>query len=147
MFRSEEMALCQLFLQSESAYACVAELGELGLVQFRDVSALDDSRYCPEKGFFSKPINLFSTVESGRQRISAKVRQRSAAMRRDGAKTALVLKHRYFLQFESCTPISETGFLEKEIERDGIPTLDVGENPEAPQPREMVDLEVCLFFL
>ena len=29
MFRSEEMTLCQLFLQSESAYACVSELGEL----------------------------------------------------------------------------------------------------------------------
>ena len=38
LFRSEEMALCQLFLQSEAAYACVSELGELGLVQFRDVS-------------------------------------------------------------------------------------------------------------
>ena len=35
LFRSEEMALCQLFLQSEAAYACVSELGELGLVQFR----------------------------------------------------------------------------------------------------------------
>lgn len=32
------MTLCQLFLQSEAAYACVSELGELGLVQFRDVS-------------------------------------------------------------------------------------------------------------
>ena len=32
------MSLCQLFLQSEAAYACVSELGELGLVQFRDVS-------------------------------------------------------------------------------------------------------------
>lgn len=39
LLRSEEMTLCQLFLQSEAAYACVAELGELGLVQFRDVSA------------------------------------------------------------------------------------------------------------
>jgi V-type H+-transporting ATPase subunit a len=38
LFRSEEMTLCQLFLQSEAAYACVAELGELGLAQFRDVS-------------------------------------------------------------------------------------------------------------
>jgi len=38
LFRSEEMTLCQLFLQSEAAYACVSELGELGLVQFRDVS-------------------------------------------------------------------------------------------------------------
>lgn len=38
LFGSEEMTLCQLFLQSEAAYACVSELGELGLVQFRDVS-------------------------------------------------------------------------------------------------------------
>ena len=38
LFRSEEMALCQLFLQSEAAYACVSELGELGLVQFRDLN-------------------------------------------------------------------------------------------------------------
>lgn len=37
LFRSEDMTLCQLFLQSEAAYACVSELGELGLVQFRDV--------------------------------------------------------------------------------------------------------------
>ena len=40
LYRSEEMTLCQLFLQSEAAYACVSELGELGLVQFRDVSNL-----------------------------------------------------------------------------------------------------------
>lgn len=38
LYRSEEMCLAQLFLQTEAAYACVAELGELGLVQFRDVS-------------------------------------------------------------------------------------------------------------
>lgn len=35
-----------------------------------------------------------------------------------------------------------SGFLEKEIKRDDIPVLDVGDNPEAPQPREMIDLEV-----
>ena len=29
LFRSEEMTLAQLFLQSEAAYACVRELGEL----------------------------------------------------------------------------------------------------------------------
>lgn len=33
------MSLVQLFLQVEAAYCCVAELGELGLVQFRDVSS------------------------------------------------------------------------------------------------------------
>ncbi len=41
MFRSEEVCLVQLFLQSGSAYNCVSELGELGLVEFRDVSNLD----------------------------------------------------------------------------------------------------------
>lgn len=34
-------------------------------------------------------------------------------------------------------------YLEKEINKDGIPMLDTGESPEAPQPREMIDLEVC----
>lgn len=38
VFRSEEMCLSQLFLQVEAAYCCVSELGELGLVQFKDVS-------------------------------------------------------------------------------------------------------------
>ena len=40
LFRSEEMTLAQLFLQSEAAYCCVSELGEIGLVQFRDVSPM-----------------------------------------------------------------------------------------------------------
>lgn len=38
LFRSEKMTLAQLFLQSDSAYACVRELGELGMVQFRDLN-------------------------------------------------------------------------------------------------------------
>ncbi|KRX55150.1 putative V-type proton ATPase subunit a [Trichinella sp. T9] len=38
LFRSEEMCRCQLFLQTEASYACVSELGELGLVQFRDLN-------------------------------------------------------------------------------------------------------------
>lgn len=32
------MALCQLFIQSEAAFNCVAELGDLGLVQFKDLN-------------------------------------------------------------------------------------------------------------
>ncbi|KTF80350.1 hypothetical protein cypCar_00032382 [Cyprinus carpio] len=32
------MTLAQLFLQSESAYCCVSELGEIGMVQFRDLN-------------------------------------------------------------------------------------------------------------
>lgn len=95
LFRSEEMTLCQLFLQSEAAYACVSELGELGLVQFRDLN--------PE-------VNAF-------QRKFVNEVRRCDEMER---------KLRY---------------LEKEIKKDGIPMLDTGENPEAPQPREMIDLE------
>ncbi|XP_008328250.1 V-type proton ATPase 116 kDa subunit a isoform X1 [Cynoglossus semilaevis] len=38
LFRSEEMTLGQLFLQSEAAYCCVSELGEIGMVQFRDLN-------------------------------------------------------------------------------------------------------------
>lgn len=95
LFRSEEMALCQLFLQSEAAYACVSELGELGLVQFRDLN--------PD-------VNAF-------QRKFVNEVRRCDEMER---------KLRY---------------LEKEIKKDGIPMMDVGASPEAPQPREMIDLE------
>lgn len=55
LFRSEEMTLCQLFLQSEAAYACVSELGELGLVQFRDVS-------CQHVLIIISNTNLYETL-------------------------------------------------------------------------------------
>lgn len=38
LFRSEEMSLIQLYIPVEVAQPCVAELGEIGKVQFRDVS-------------------------------------------------------------------------------------------------------------
>ncbi|XP_078332381.1 V-type proton ATPase 116 kDa subunit a 1-like isoform X2 [Crassostrea virginica] len=95
LFRSEEMTLCQLFLQSEAAYACVSELGELGLVQFRDLN--------PE-------VNAF-------QRKFVNEVRRCDEMER------------------------KLRFLEKEIKKDGIPMLDTGDNPDAPVPREMIDLE------
>ncbi|XP_034487586.1 V-type proton ATPase 116 kDa subunit a-like [Drosophila innubila] len=38
MFRSEQMALCQMFIQPEAAYTSVSELGETGSVQFRDLN-------------------------------------------------------------------------------------------------------------
>lgn len=37
------MCLAQLYLQSGSEYQCVSELGELGLVEFRDVSIFCDA--------------------------------------------------------------------------------------------------------
>lgn len=40
MFRSEEMILAQIFIQPEAAYHTISELGEIGAVQFRDVSKI-----------------------------------------------------------------------------------------------------------
>lgn len=89
------MQLSQLFLQSESAYNTVAELGELGLVQFRDLN--------PD-------VNAF-------QRKFINEVRRCDEMQR---------KLRY---------------LEKEIKKDNIPMLETGDDLEAPQQREMIDLE------
>ncbi|TRY89962.1 hypothetical protein DNTS_001683 [Danionella cerebrum] len=48
LFRSEEMHLVQIFLQTDSAYNCVSELGELGLVEFRDRKFVSEVRRCEE---------------------------------------------------------------------------------------------------
>lgn len=95
IFRSESMSLCQLFLSSEAAYNCVSEIGEVGLVQFRDLN--------PD-------VNAF-------QRKFVHEVRRCDEMER---------KLRY---------------LEKQMDKDDIQIIDTGENPEAPQPREMIDLE------
>lgn len=95
LYRSELMCKAQLFLQSEAAYACVSELGELGLVQFRDLN--------PD-------VNAF------RRKFVNEVR-RCDEMER---------KLRY---------------LEKEIMRSEIDIPEAMENPDAPAPREMIDLE------
>ena len=47
LYRGEEVCLAQLFLQTDVAYACLSELGELALVEFRDVS-----RGCCSLGMF-----------------------------------------------------------------------------------------------
>ncbi|KAA0202473.1 hypothetical protein HAZT_HAZT002214, partial [Hyalella azteca] len=95
IFRSEEMSLCQLFLSSEASYNCVAELGELGQVQFRDLN---------------HEVNQF-------QRKFVNEVRRCDEMER--------ILH----------------YLEVQIKNADIPIADDGDNPEAPQPKEMVNLE------
>ncbi|XP_067022840.1 V-type proton ATPase 116 kDa subunit a 1-like isoform X1 [Acropora muricata] len=95
LFRSEQMTLAQLFLQAEAAYACVSELGELGLVQFRDLN--------PDVNAFQRKfVNEVRRCEEMERKLR---------------------------------------FLRKEIEKADIHVVDTGENPEAPHPREMIDLE------
>ncbi|KAM9336424.1 V-type proton ATPase 116 kDa subunit a isoform 9-T9 [Symphorus nematophorus] len=95
LFRSEEMTLAQLFLQSEAAYCCVSELGELGMVQFRDLN--------PD-------VNVF--------------------------------QRKFVNEVRRCEEMDrKLRFVEKEIKKANIPTVDTGENPEVPFPRDMIDLE------
>jgi len=69
LWRSEEMTLAQLFLQSEAAFECVSALGELGLVQFVDLNGdinaynrkyVNEMRRCDEMArklrYFEKEI-------------------------------------------------------------------------------------------
>lgn len=38
LYRSEEMRFCQMIVEKDAAFACVAELGKKPWVQFKDVS-------------------------------------------------------------------------------------------------------------
>nr|CAH8828091.1 unnamed protein product [Trichobilharzia regenti] len=95
LFRSEEMQLSQMFLHTDIAYMCISELGELGLVQFRDTIPGTNA-------FQRKFVNEVRRCDEMERKLR---------------------------------------FLEKEIEKDKFPILDTGENPEAPAPREIIDLE------
>jgi len=51
LFRSEDMVLCQMYLQADAAYSCVSQLGELGVVQFKDVSFI---RYLHDDNYLDR---------------------------------------------------------------------------------------------
>lgn len=120
LFRSEQMTLCQLFLQSEAAYACVSELGELGLVQFRDVSSSSSSSFRFHTELLTKPIPLLFQLNPD---VNA-------------------FQRKFVNEVRRCDEMErKLRYLEKEIKKDTIPMLDTGDSPEAPQPREMIDLE------
>ena len=73
----------------------MSELGELGLVQFRDLN--------PDTNAFQRKfVNEVRRCDEMERKLR---------------------------------------FLEKEIKKDEIPMLDAGDSPDAPQPREMIDME------
>ncbi|XP_012524036.1 V-type proton ATPase 116 kDa subunit a1 isoform X2 [Monomorium pharaonis] len=71
MFRSEEMALCQLFIQPEAAYLSVSELGETGTVQFRDLNG--DLNYFQRK--FVNEVRRCDELERKLRYIEAEVKK------------------------------------------------------------------------
>lgn len=76
MFRSEEMALCQLFIQPEAAYTSVSELGEAGTVQFRDVSIQGTSAVAMVRALFASMGAMFIVLDIG---LSQRVPQHSSS--------------------------------------------------------------------
>lgn len=116
MFRSESMALAQLFIQPEAAYLSISELGEIGVVQFRDVSTYNKhERPYPFEHLL--PLQLNTNVNAFQRKFVSEVR-RCDEMER---------KLRY---------------IEGELKKDSVAIPDVSELPKAPNPREIIDLEV-----
>ncbi len=79
IFRSEEMALCQLFIQPETVYNSVSALGEAGIVEFRDVNKYLEPCSIPEQNRFTNisfffPLSI--TVKPGRPHIPAEIHHR-----------------------------------------------------------------------
>ncbi|XP_014203857.1 V-type proton ATPase 116 kDa subunit a-like [Copidosoma floridanum] len=71
MFRSEEVVLCQLFIQPEAAYLSVSELGETGTVQFRDLNV--DVNYFQRK--FVNEVRRCDEMERKLRYIEAEVKK------------------------------------------------------------------------
>ncbi|KAF3426302.1 hypothetical protein E2986_13346 [Frieseomelitta varia] len=71
LFKSEQMALCQLFIQPEAAYLSVSELGETGTVQFRDLNG--DLNYFQRK--FVNEVRRCDEMERKLRYIEAEVKK------------------------------------------------------------------------
>jgi len=95
LFRSEELSLCHLYLQSEASFQIVSKLGELGIVQFTDLNQGVNS-------FEKKFVNDVRRCDEMERKLR---------------------------------------FLEGELRKDEISIYDDGDNPLAPSPRDMIDLE------
>jgi hypothetical protein len=81
---SEEMSFVQFIIPLEVAHDTIAELGQLGDVQFKDVSLII---------FIIKKWALNNTVvESQYKSFPAVVRERDSARRRDGQKDSFLLE-------------------------------------------------------
>lgn len=119
MFRSEEMALCQLFIQPEAGYSSVSILGEKGIVQFRDVSSLFTHLLKDNKQTNKFFQQLNPEVNAFQRKFVGEVRRCDEMERR-------------------------LRYIEAEINKDGVKIPEPTDMPIAPNPREMHELEVCL---
>eukprot|EP00039_Didymoeca_costata_P018105 m.332133 g.332133 ORF g.332133 m.332133 type:complete len:848 (+) comp16883_c0_seq1:89-2632(+) len=120
LWRSEEMSLAQLFIQSEAAYECVNALGELGLVQFFDLN--------------EEAENMAADTDRQKERNE------------DGTKKeVLTFKRRYTNEVRRCDEMMrKLRYFEKEILKNDIPIDGPGAALAAPAPdnTEMQQMEM-----
>lgn len=89
-------------------------------------------------------LGLGCLVKSECKCISTKICKRSSTMWRNGKKASYVILILLtgWVVIEGWFPL---GFLETEIKKDETPIYESEDNPDAPRPREMIDLEVNYF--
>lgn len=108
MFRSEEMALCQLFIQPEAAYLSVSELGETGTVQFRDLNA--DVNYFQRK--FVNEVRRCDEMERKLRYIEAEVRKDGVPIADDLTELPRAPNPRMIIDLEAHLEETENDILE-----------------------------------
>lgn len=122
MFRSEQMVLAQLFIQPEAAYFAISELGESGVVQFRDVRIPYAFILSGIVYLLFKPTNL----------LYLQLNENVNAFQR-----------KFVNEVRRCDEMErKLRYIEAEVKKDDVAIPDVFELPKAPNPREIIDLEV-----
>nr|CAD2195795.1 unnamed protein product [Meloidogyne enterolobii] len=71
LYRSEEMRFCQMIVERDAAFACVAELGKKPYVQFKDLNAEVNSF----QRMFAKDIRRFDEMERKLRFLEAQIRK------------------------------------------------------------------------
>lgn len=118
IFRSATMQRYQFFLQNDAAYDCMSMLGDLGCIQFKDVSNVTFYSYL-KACILNIYVQLNADINSFQRTFVNDVRRCDEMERK--------------LRFLYC-----------EVKKVGIPIAEDDTNPEAPQPKEFSNLEVCL---
>lgn len=131
MFRSEEMALSQLFIQPEAAYFAISELGESGCVQFRDVS------------IYNYILTVFLIISVSLTFLVYNYKKVHKHILLQLNENVNAFQRKFVTEVRRCDEMErKLRYIEAEVKKDGVNVPDVHELPKAPNPREIIDLEV-----
>lgn len=133
MFRSEEMALSQLFIQPEAAYFAISELGESGCVQFRDVRNFLSVNYVVLFFQYKTTVKInITTICFYDLQLNENIN---------------AFQRKFVNEVRRCDEMErKLRYIETEVKKDGVNVPDVQDLPKAPNPREIIDLEVRFHF-